>query len=74
LQAGNGLIDIREAFSGGELQPTVNLLWDSIGALVRSQLATMYEEETSAGEEVRVIRLATLDDWIVADDGAQMSD
>jgi hypothetical protein len=74
LQAGNGLIDIREAFSSGELQPTVNLLWDSIGALVRSQLATMYEEETEAGEEVRVIRLATLDDWIVADDGAQMSD
>ena len=34
----------------------------------------MYEEETGAGEEVRVIRLATLDDWIVADDGAQMSD
>jgi len=74
LQAGNGLIDIREAFSSGELQPTVNLLWDSIGALVKSQLATMYEEETGAGEEVRVIRLATLDDWIVADDGAQMSD
>ncbi len=74
LQAGNGLIDIREVSSSGELRPTVNLLWESIGALVRSQLATMYEEETGAGEEVRVIRLATFDEWIVAEDGAQMSD
>jgi hypothetical protein len=74
LQAGNGLIDIREVFSSGELQPTVNLLWESFGALVGSQLATMYEEETGAGEEVRVIRLATFDDWIGAEDGAQMSD
>jgi hypothetical protein len=74
LQAGNGLIDIREVFSSGELRPTVNLLWESIGSLVRSQLVTIYEEETGDGEEVRVIRLATFDDWICADDGAHMSD
>ncbi len=73
LPAGQGTLDLREAFSTTEQLLSVNLVCAALTAMVDRQTVMMYEEEY-CGNNVRVVRLAAFESWIVGDGEAEMRD